>query len=91
MKVCRRSALLVVLVWLVSWLFLNGLVFVHRNMFSDFCTDGKSKQILQRVVRLILNFSSFSDSDKDEGMLHNVIYSSVRHKVLMVLINKLLE
>lgn len=48
-KVCRRSALLVVLVWLVSWLFLNGLVFVHRNMFSDFCTDDKSKLILQRV------------------------------------------
>ncbi|XP_055038242.1 divergent protein kinase domain 1C isoform X1 [Misgurnus anguillicaudatus] len=48
-KVCRRSVLLVVLVWLVSWLFLNGLVFVHRNMFSDFCTDDKSKQILQRV------------------------------------------
>lgn len=58
-KVCRRSALLVVLVWLVSWLFLNGLVFVHRNMFSDFCTDDKSKQILQRVVRLMLNFIHF--------------------------------
>lgn len=51
-KVCRRSALLVVLLWLGSWLFLNGLVFVHRNMFSDFCTDDKSKEILQRVVRL---------------------------------------
>ncbi|XP_051538628.1 divergent protein kinase domain 1C-like [Myxocyprinus asiaticus] len=49
MKVCRRSALLVVLLWLAFWLFLNGLVFVHRNMFSDFCTDDKSKQILQRV------------------------------------------
>ncbi|XP_043082916.1 divergent protein kinase domain 1C [Puntigrus tetrazona] len=48
-KVCRRSALLVVLLWLASWLFLNGLVFVHRNMFSDFCTDDKSKEILQRV------------------------------------------
>lgn len=48
-KVCRRSALLLVLVWLASWLFLNGLVFVHRNMFSDFCTDDKSKEILQRV------------------------------------------
>ncbi|KAL0157002.1 hypothetical protein M9458_048248, partial [Cirrhinus mrigala] len=48
-KVCRRSVLLVVLLWLASWLFLNGLVFVHRNMFSDFCTDDKSKEILQRV------------------------------------------
>lgn len=48
-KVCRRSALLVILLWLASWIFLNGLVFVHRNMFSDFCTDDKSKEILQRV------------------------------------------
>lgn len=53
-KVCRRSALLVILLWLATWLFLNGLVFVHRNMFSDFCTDDKSKEILQRVVRLSL-------------------------------------
>ncbi|XP_051970444.1 divergent protein kinase domain 1C [Xyrauchen texanus] len=48
-KVCRRSTLLIVLLWLASWLFLNSLVFVHRNMFSDFCTDDKSKKILQRV------------------------------------------
>lgn len=81
-KVCRRSALLVVLVWLVSWLFLNGLVFVHRNMFSDFCTDDKSKQILQRVVRLMLNFSSYpSECCTTSGR--------IRHK-LIVLINRML-
>lgn len=63
-KVCRRSALLVVLLWLASWLFLNGLVFVHRNMFSDFCTDDKSKEILQRVVSLTFVTVHFHNSSK---------------------------
>lgn len=63
-KVCRRSVLLVVLLWLASWLFLNGLVFVHRNMFSDFCTDDKSKEILQRVVRVTFGIVQFGIRSK---------------------------
>ncbi|XP_026869090.2 divergent protein kinase domain 1C [Electrophorus electricus] len=48
-RACRRGALLVALLWLLTWLFLSGLLFVHRSMFSDFCTDDKSRKILQRV------------------------------------------
>lgn len=46
----RKSAVLFILLWLASWLFLNGLLFVHTTMFSDFCTDDKSRRILQRLV-----------------------------------------
>ncbi|XP_010899226.1 divergent protein kinase domain 1C [Esox lucius] len=49
LRVCRRSTLVFALLWFGSWVFLNGLVFVHRTILSDFCTDDKSKRILQRV------------------------------------------
>ncbi|XP_060778470.1 divergent protein kinase domain 1C [Neoarius graeffei] len=48
-RVRRRSAVLFLLFWLASWLFLSGLLFVHTTMFSDFCTDEKSRRILQRL------------------------------------------
>ncbi|XP_029934606.1 divergent protein kinase domain 1C [Myripristis murdjan] len=45
----RRGTLVFALLWFGSWLFLNGLVFVHRTILSDYCTDDKSKRILQRL------------------------------------------
>uniref|UniRef100_A0A3P9P007 Divergent protein kinase domain 1C n=1 Tax=Poecilia reticulata TaxID=8081 RepID=A0A3P9P007_POERE len=45
----RRGTLLFALLWFGSWLFLNGLVLVHRSIMSDFCTDDKSRKILQRL------------------------------------------
>uniref|UniRef100_A0A4W6CU70 Divergent protein kinase domain 1C n=1 Tax=Lates calcarifer TaxID=8187 RepID=A0A4W6CU70_LATCA len=45
----RRGTLLFALLWFGSWLFLNGLVLVHRTIMSDYCTDDKSKRILQRL------------------------------------------
>ncbi|KAG7488670.1 hypothetical protein MATL_G00037520 [Megalops atlanticus] len=48
-RICRRTTFLFALFWFGFWVFLNGLVFVHRTIFSDFCTDDKSKQVLQRV------------------------------------------
>ncbi|XP_012713114.2 divergent protein kinase domain 1C isoform X2 [Fundulus heteroclitus] len=53
----RRGTLLFALLWFGSWLFLNGLVLVHRRILSDYCTDDKSKRILQR---LCLEFSGGS-------------------------------
>uniref|UniRef100_A0A3Q4HWQ0 Divergent protein kinase domain 1C n=1 Tax=Neolamprologus brichardi TaxID=32507 RepID=A0A3Q4HWQ0_NEOBR len=53
----RRGTLVFALLWFGSWLFLNGLVLVHRTILSDFCTDDKSKRILQR---LCLEFSEGS-------------------------------
>ncbi|KAG5268909.1 hypothetical protein AALO_G00217800 [Alosa alosa] len=49
LKVCKRSTFLFAVLWFGSWLLLNGLLLVHRNMFSDVCTDDKSRSILQRV------------------------------------------
>lgn len=46
----RRGTLVFALLWFGSWLFLNGLVLVHRSILSDYCTDDKSKRILQRLV-----------------------------------------
>ncbi|XP_053349669.1 divergent protein kinase domain 1C [Clarias gariepinus] len=48
-RVRRRNAVVFLLLWLASWLFLSGLLFVHTTMFSDFCTDDKSRRILQRL------------------------------------------
>ncbi|KAM4606144.1 divergent protein kinase domain 1C isoform 2-T3 [Polymixia lowei] len=45
----RRGTLVFALLWFGSWLFLNGLVFVHRTILSDYCTDDKSRRILQRL------------------------------------------
>ncbi|XP_068604132.1 divergent protein kinase domain 1C [Brachionichthys hirsutus] len=45
----RRGTLVFALLWFGSWLFLNGLVLVHRTILSDSCTDEKSKRILQRL------------------------------------------
>ncbi|XP_076014328.1 divergent protein kinase domain 1C [Genypterus blacodes] len=45
----RRGTLVFALLWFGSWLILNGLVFVHRSILSDYCTDDKSKRILQRL------------------------------------------
>ncbi|XP_026218069.1 divergent protein kinase domain 1C [Anabas testudineus] len=53
----RRGTLVFALLWFGSWLFLNGLVLVHRSIMSDYCTDDKSKRILQR---LCLDFSEGS-------------------------------
>lgn len=53
LKVCRRSTLVFALLWFGTWVFLNGLVFVHRTILSDYCTDDKSKKILQRVVSTV--------------------------------------
>lgn len=47
------------LLWFGSWVFLNGLVLVHRSILSDYCTDDKSRRILQRLVSAFLNLSGF--------------------------------
>ncbi|XP_061777446.1 divergent protein kinase domain 1C isoform X1 [Nerophis ophidion] len=45
----RRGTLVFLLFWFGSWLLLNGVVLVHRRVLSDFCTDDRSKKILQRL------------------------------------------
>lgn len=50
----RRGTLVFALLWFGSWVFLNGLVLVHRSILSDYCTDDKSKRILQRLVSHIV-------------------------------------
>nr|XP_006634559.1 PREDICTED: protein FAM69C [Lepisosteus oculatus] len=48
-RIFRKTTFLFVLFWFAFWIFVNGLVFMHRTIFSDFCTDEKSKRILERV------------------------------------------
>ncbi|XP_034040836.1 divergent protein kinase domain 1C [Thalassophryne amazonica] len=45
----RRGTLVLAVLWFGSWLFLNGVVLVQRSILSDYCTDDKSKRILQRL------------------------------------------
>lgn len=62
----RRGTVVFALLWFGSWLVLNGLVLVHRSILSDYCTDDKSKRILQRLVspnpKLLLWTSSWAGS-----------------------------
>lgn len=46
----RQGTLVLALLWFGSWVFLNGLVLVHRRILSDYCSDAKSRRILQRLV-----------------------------------------
>ncbi|KAJ8337153.1 hypothetical protein SKAU_G00383730 [Synaphobranchus kaupii] len=49
LRTCRRRIALLALFWIGTWMFFSGVVFVHRTMLSDLCSDKKSKQILQGV------------------------------------------
>ncbi|XP_048858059.1 divergent protein kinase domain 1C-like isoform X1 [Brienomyrus brachyistius] len=49
LKISRRRVGLVILFWFGSWLLLNGLLFVHKTLLSDICTDDRSRRILQRL------------------------------------------
>lgn len=52
LRVCsRQGSLLLALLWLGSWVFLNSLVLVHRRILSDYCSEDKTRRILQRLVR----------------------------------------
>ncbi|XP_058878522.1 divergent protein kinase domain 1C-like isoform X2 [Acipenser ruthenus] len=48
-KIFRKNTLLFALFWFGFWIFMSALMFVHRTIFSDHCTDEKSKRILARV------------------------------------------
>ncbi|XP_061821017.1 divergent protein kinase domain 1C isoform X5 [Nerophis lumbriciformis] len=61
----RRGTLVFLLFWFGSWLLLNGVVLVHRRVLSDFCTDDRSKKILQRLVRNWLGLPE--EEGNDEG------------------------
>lgn len=46
----RQGTLVFVVLWFSSWVFLNGLVLVHRRVLSDSCSDDKTRRILQQLV-----------------------------------------
>ncbi|XP_062235171.1 divergent protein kinase domain 1C [Platichthys flesus] len=70
----RRGTLVFALLWFGSWLFLNGLVLVHRSIMSDYCTDDKSKRILQRLCLEFGDGSVTGDMCEDLCVLGLVEY-----------------
>lgn len=80
----RRGTLVFALLWFGSWLFLNGLVLVHRSILSDYCTDDKSKRILQRLVSPDDISAQVSDTDPNP-----VFMSWFHHLWLIWLVNLL--
>uniref|UniRef100_A0A3P9KME2 Divergent protein kinase domain 1C n=1 Tax=Oryzias latipes TaxID=8090 RepID=A0A3P9KME2_ORYLA len=70
----RRGTLVFVLLWFGSWLFLNGLVLVHRSILSDYCSDEKSKKILQRLCLEFGEGSVTGDMCEDLCVLGRVEY-----------------
>ncbi|XP_029979348.1 divergent protein kinase domain 1C-like [Sphaeramia orbicularis] len=70
----RRGTLVFALLWFGSWLFLNGLVLVHRSIMSDYCTDDKSKRILHRLCLEFAEGSVTGDMCDDLCVLGLVEY-----------------
>lgn len=69
-----RGTLVFLLLWLGSWLILNGLVLVHRNILSDFCTDHKSKKILEQLCADFMEGSVSGDMCLDLCVRRQVQY-----------------
>ncbi|XP_028289827.1 divergent protein kinase domain 1C [Gouania willdenowi] len=70
----RRGTLVFALLWFGSWLFLNGLVLVHRSILSDYCTDDKSRRILERLCVEFSKGSVTGDMCEDLCVLGQVQY-----------------
>lgn len=51
----RQGTLVFALLWFSSWVFLNGLVLVQRRVLSDYCSDDKTRRILQRLVSQVIH------------------------------------
>lgn len=50
----RQGTLVFALLWFGSWVFLNGLVLVQRRLLSDYCSEAKSRRILERLVSQLI-------------------------------------
>ncbi|KAG2458451.1 divergent protein kinase domain 1C [Polypterus senegalus] len=73
-KVFRKTTLLFVLFWFALWILVNTLVFMHGTIFSDFCTDEKSKRILARVCEEYKEGTLTGDLCEDLCINEQVVY-----------------
>ncbi|XP_062335629.1 divergent protein kinase domain 1C isoform X1 [Osmerus eperlanus] len=74
LRLCRRSTLVFALLWFGSWVFLNGLVLVHRTFLSDYCTNDKSRRILNRLCEEYREGSLTGDMCEDLCVQGRVSY-----------------
>ncbi|KAJ1202032.1 hypothetical protein NDU88_005835 [Pleurodeles waltl] len=58
LRVLRRSALRFLLCWAAAWVLVNTFLLVHKSVFSERCTDRKSRRILDRLVGIRALFRS---------------------------------
>ncbi|XP_029698611.1 divergent protein kinase domain 1C isoform X1 [Takifugu rubripes] len=70
----RQGTLVFALLWFSSWVFLNGLVLVQRRVLSDYCSDDKTRRILQRLCLEFGEGSVTGDMCEDLCVLSLVEY-----------------
>ncbi|XP_043923061.1 divergent protein kinase domain 1C [Protopterus annectens] len=75
-KLCRRSTLLFLLFWFACWLLVNAFLFVHQQVFSEYCTDEKSRRILERLCADYRQGYLMGDICEDICVTQKVVYKN---------------
>ncbi|XP_069476850.1 divergent protein kinase domain 1C [Ambystoma mexicanum] len=87
LRVLRRGTLLLLLCWAAAWVLVNTFLFVHRRVFSERCTDAKSRAMLARLCQDyredILTGDLCEDLCVDESLVYtNCLYYDKGKKVI---------
>ncbi|XP_030042903.1 divergent protein kinase domain 1C [Microcaecilia unicolor] len=73
-RICRRTTFWFLLLWVACWIFVSTFLLVHRNVFSEHCTDEKSKRILARLCQDYLEGTLTGDLCEDLCVAQKLVY-----------------
>ncbi|XP_053570839.1 divergent protein kinase domain 1C [Bombina bombina] len=73
-RILKKSTLLILLLWILCWMFVNTLFFVHRRVFSDYCTDEESKNILAGLCYEYTDGAVVGDLCEDLCVTQKLVY-----------------
>ncbi|XP_069075538.1 divergent protein kinase domain 1C [Pleurodeles waltl] len=74
LRVLRRSALLFLLCWAAAWILVNTFLLVHKSVFSERCTDRKSRRILDRLCQDYTEETLTGDLCEDLCVAQKLVY-----------------
>ncbi|KAM4688468.1 divergent protein kinase domain 1C [Discoglossus pictus] len=74
LKILKKNTLLFLLFWVLCWMFVSTLLFVHRRVFSDHCTDEESKKILAGLCYDYTDGTVTGDLCEDLCMSQKLVY-----------------
>ncbi|XP_029443011.1 divergent protein kinase domain 1C [Rhinatrema bivittatum] len=74
LRVCRRAALFFLLLWVACWIFVSTFLLVHRHVFSEHCTDERSRRILARLCQDYIEGTLTGDLCEDLCVVQKLVY-----------------